>query len=175
MHVCEFTFVPLKTINKMNKGLLSLGFVALLAMTSCDEGATSNQGETAISTENVEATTSVQFSEEAFNFGQITQGEKVAHSFEFTNTGDADLVIVSAKGSCGCTVPEWPKEPIAPGAVGKIDVVFNSDGKKGKQHKRVTIVANTTPATTTVALTGEVIAPEAEEAAPAEEATTTEE
>jgi len=115
-------------------------------------------------------TTSIKFEEERFNFGTITQGEKVKHTFKFKNTGSEELVIVSAKGSCGCTVPEWPKEPIAPGADGEIYVVFNSDGKSGKQVKQVSIVANTEPATSVIALEGDIIAPSPEAAPATEEA-----
>jgi hypothetical protein len=99
------------------------------------------------------------FEEEVFDFGKITQGEKVNYSYKFKNTGDANLIITSAKGSCGCTVPQWPKEPIPPGGEGKIDVVFDSNGKSGTQHKQVTVVANTVPATNVVAIKGEIIAP----------------
>ncbi len=99
------------------------------------------------------------FEKEAHDFGTIVQGEKVAYTFKFKNTGNADLIISSAKGNCGCTVPEYPVEPIAPGAEGVIDVVFNSDGKSGKQHKKVTIVANTVPNTTVLAINGMVEVP----------------
>ena len=100
------------------------------------------------------------FEEEVYDFGTISQGEKAKFSYNFKNEGTADLIITSAKGSCGCTVPSWPKEPIAPGASATIDVVFDSNGKKGVQNKKVTIVANTMPATNVVALKGEVLAPE---------------
>lgn len=99
------------------------------------------------------------FEKEAHDFGTIVQGEKVAYSFKFKNTGEGDLIITSAKGSCGCTVPEWPKEPVAPGAEGVIDVVFNSDGKSGQQNKKVTIVANTVPNTKVLAINGTVEVP----------------
>ncbi|PCJ82120.1 MAG: hypothetical protein COA57_13570 [Flavobacteriales bacterium] len=104
----------------------------------------------------------MEFEEEVFNFGEITQGEKVNHSYKFKNTGKTDLVITSARGSCGCTVPTWPKKPIAVGEEGIIEVVFNSEGKKGQQNKKVTIVANTQPSTNVVAIKGIVIAPEKE-------------
>ena len=107
-----------------------------------------------------EAIAAIEFEESVHDFGSITQGEKVTHTFKFKNTGEADLVIVSAKGSCGCTVPKWPKEPIPVGGEGFIDVVFNSDGKSGVQNKKVSIIANTNPSTTVLALKGEVIAPE---------------
>ncbi len=103
------------------------------------------------------------FTEEYYDFGEIIQGEKVYHSFEFQNTGKTDLVIASATATCGCTVPKWPKKPIQPGQSSKIEVVFDSDHKNGQQNKRVTIVANTQPSTNVVALKGMVIAPEKSE------------
>jgi hypothetical protein len=102
----------------------------------------------------------IAFEEEVFEFGQVSQGEKVQHSFVFTNTGKTNLIIASASGSCGCTVPSWPKEPIAPGETGTIDVVFDSNGKQGQQNKTVTLVANTLPNKTVIALKGEVLVPE---------------
>jgi hypothetical protein len=85
---------------------------------------------------------SFKFNEEEFNFGTIKQGESIQHDFEFTNTGKAPLIITNASGSCGCTVPEWPKEPIAPGAKSVIKVTFNSAGKQGVQDKTVTLQSN---------------------------------
>ena len=82
------------------------------------------------------------FNEEEFNFGTIKQGESITHNFEFTNTGKEPLIISNASGSCGCTVPEWPKEPIAPGAKAMIKVTFNSAGKQGVQDKTVTLQSN---------------------------------
>ena len=87
--------------------------------------------------------TSVSFSEYEWDFGTINEGDKVEHTFTFTNTGDNPLVLEKCKGSCGCTVPTCPKEPIPPGGTGEIGVVFNSKGKKNKQTKRVTITCNT--------------------------------
>lgn len=101
----------------------------------------------------------MKFEKELFEFGEISQGEKVNFSYKFTNVGEGDLIISSAKGSCGCTVPQWPKEPIRPGESGEIKVVFNSDGKSGKQHKTVEIIANTQPSNNVVALSGNIIAP----------------
>ncbi len=98
--------------------------------------------------------------EEAFDFGEIAQGEKVYHSFKFTNTGKSDLIIASASATCGCTVPTWPEKPIAPGESGEIEVVFDSKGKQGQQNKQVTVLANTQPGTNVFALKGTVVAPE---------------
>jgi len=102
----------------------------------------------------------IKFEEEEFDFGKMTQGEKVSHAFAFRNAGKKNLVISGASGSCGCTVPEWPHEPIKSGESGVINVVFNSDGKKGYQEKSVTIVTNCEPATRMIKIKAEVIVPE---------------
>jgi hypothetical protein len=101
-----------------------------------------------------------EFVEEVKDFGQITQGEVVSTSFKFKNVGKSDLIISSAQGSCGCTVPDWPKEPIRPGAEGVIEVTFDSNGKQGMQNKTITLVANTMPNTRVIALKGEVLTPD---------------
>lgn len=82
-----------------------------------------------------------------FNFGDIIQGESATHNFLIKNIGNNNLIISSAKGSCGCTVPEWPKSPILPGKEAYVKVVFNSAGKIGKQKKTVTLLTNAIPAT----------------------------
>lgn len=87
------------------------------------------------------------FEEEEWNFGAISDGDVVDHDFIFTNTGKAPLIISSAQGSCGCTVPKYSNEPIAPGSTGVISVQFNSKGKGGSQEKTVTLSANTVPNT----------------------------
>lgn len=83
----------------------------------------------------------IEFKEETINYGEV---EKVKDDgirvFEFTNTGDAPLIIKNAKSSCGCTVPEWPKEPIAPGGKGKIKVQYNMN--PGPISKTITIESN---------------------------------
>jgi hypothetical protein len=85
----------------------------------------------------------ITFTETEFDFGEMKQHQKVTHEFEFKNTGEAELVISDAIGSCGCTVPEYPKEAIAPGGSGKIKVTFDSGSKRGMQHKTVTLTTNT--------------------------------
>ena len=109
--------------------------------------------ETASGKENIPVS-QIKFDSDTFNFGTIEEGEKVSHSFKFTNTGTNDLIILNAKAGCGCTVPSWPKEPIAPGKSGVIDVVFNSEGKPGKANKEVTVYANTEPANPKVVIRG---------------------
>lgn len=86
--------------------------------------------------------TTISFEEMKHSFGTITEGEKVRHSFRFKNTGNNPLVISNAVASCGCTVPSYPKKPIAPGEEGEIVVEFNSSGRKGHQQKNVMIYSN---------------------------------
>lgn len=86
-----------------------------------------------------------QFEEEEHDFGTITEGEVVSHTFKFKNVGDAPLVIQNVSASCGCTQPEWTKDPIAAGSTGEIKVGFNSAGRTGMQPKTITITANTYP------------------------------
>ena len=93
-------------------------------------------------------TTSMVFDTYEHDFGTLDEGDAVTHVFSFTNTGSEPLLLEKCKGSCGCTVPQCPKTPIAPGAKGEIEVKFNSKGKKNNQTKTVTINANTDPAQT---------------------------
>jgi hypothetical protein len=80
--------------------------------------------------------------ETTFDFGTITQGEVVEHVFKFANTGNQPLIITNIQISCGCTTPQWPREPIMPGAKGEIKVGFNSAGKLNKQNKTLPIISN---------------------------------
>ena len=98
--------------------------------------------------------TSIKYEEESYDFGLINEGQHVIHVFKFRNTGSEPLVISNARGSCGCTVPTWPKEAILPGATGEIKVDFNSENKPGNQSKRITVVANTNPSETFLTIQG---------------------
>ncbi len=154
--------------------LAILALVAMFAVTSCkDGGSTAGGTEASGDSTAVAATpadpnspvtaspdgaataapatpagplTSIKFDEETHDWGTVMDGEKVTHVFKFKNTGNEPLVISNAKGSCGCTVPEWPRDAIAPGKSGEIKVVYDSKGKGapgGKDDtKRVTINAN---------------------------------
>lgn len=76
------------------------------------------------------------------DFGTITQGDVVEKIFTFTNTGNQPLIITNVQTSCGCTQPEWPRNPIMPGAKGEIKVGFNSAGKMNRQDKKLPIISN---------------------------------
>lgn len=83
----------------------------------------------------------IEFSKEVHDYGNIKYDGDPYCSFEFKNTGNEPLIISNAKGSCGCTVPEWPKEPIAPGAKGAIRVKYDTK-RPGPINKSVTITSN---------------------------------
>ena len=103
-----------------------------------------------------EKTTTVKFEELSYDWGTLEEGKQMTHLFKFKNTGKEDLIISDARGSCGCTVPEWPKEPIKPGQNSEIKVVFNSAGKGGQVNKTVTITANSDPSPITLVIKGTV-------------------
>ena len=92
-----------------------------------------------------------------YDFGDINQGDKATHDYIVKNIGNADLLISSAKGSCGCTVPEWPKDPIKPGDAAVIKVTFDSKGKTGKQSKRVTLMTNAIPNVKILTIKGNIL------------------
>ena len=98
----------------------------------------------------------IMFEETTFDFGVVQSGDIVTHVYTFTNTSDVPLILTNAKGSCGCTVPQWPRQPIAPGETASITVEFNSKNKRGKRNQKVTITANTNPPQTFIYLTGDV-------------------
>ena len=101
-------------------------------------------------------TTSIEFEEYEYDFGNIKQDSKNTHIFKFKNTGENPLIISNARGSCGCTVPTYPKEPIPPGGTGEIEVVYSPGKQKGLQNKTVTIFANTNPQTTLLKISANV-------------------
>ncbi|MEQ8927797.1 MAG: DUF1573 domain-containing protein [Fulvivirga sp.] len=106
----------------------------------------------------------ITFQEEQFDFGDIHQGDRVEHVFAFENTGTEPLIITNVQTTCGCTAPNWPRDPVAPGQTSEIKVVFNSTGKMGRQHKVITVVSNAITPTSKVAIITNVL-PKAEEKA----------
>jgi len=140
----------------MKKSVLIVAILSVFAFSSCKDNAADK-----VNDENVAAAADrdsesgkfpkMTFNEGQFDFGTIDQGTNVEHIFKFKNTGDAPLMIVDAKSSCGCTVPEYTKEPIAPGASGELLVKFNGSGQN-QVSKTVTIVANTEKGTETLTI-----------------------
>ncbi|WAC09828.1 DUF1573 domain-containing protein [Dyadobacter pollutisoli] len=92
----------------------------------------------------------------SFDFGTIQEGAIVEHSFKFRNDGEYPLILNNITSSCGCTTPEWPKEPIGPKETSSIKVRFDSKHKSGPQVKTITVYANTEPAYSELRLKGVV-------------------
>ena len=137
----------------------------ILSLFLCFAFANAQENKMAAPATNVPATAvdknapELKFDIETYDFGTIKQGDKVTHDFDFVNTGKEPLVITQASGSCGCTVPQWPKEPIAKGSKATVHVEFNSTGKMGMQDKTVTITSNSKSGQKVLHLKGNVEAP----------------
>jgi hypothetical protein len=126
---------------------------------SCDIRNTRNKADAMVSNTTAQFTdsTTVQLIDSAYNFGNVTDGDKVEYSYRFRNTGKNPLIVSSAVASCGCTVPEKPEEPIKPGETGFLKVVFNSKGRVGPVHKTITVTSNAYPKFPELELTGQVV------------------
>lgn len=101
--------------------------------------------------------TSVQIIDSVYDFKKVKEGDIVEYNYRFKNTGNNPLVVTEALASCGCTVPEKPEHPIAPGEIGFIKVKFNSDHRPGEAHKTITVTSNARPEFPTLILKGTVI------------------
>lgn len=131
----------------MRKIVVAVGMVSMLAFTSCKENAsekikTDNVAQAAVRDEAAKAVPVMSFEKAEHDFGTIEQGAAQETVFKFTNTGNAPLIITDAKSSCGCTVPNPPKEPIAPGESSELLVKFNGAGQN-QITKNITVTANT--------------------------------
>lgn len=120
---------------------MMLGFVCLIA--SCD--IRNSRQKNGSSDGAITDSTTIQVIDSSYNFGTVTDGDKVEYNFRFRNTGKNPLVIESAIASCGCTVPEKPEHPIMPGETGFLKVVFNSKGRPGDVYKTITVRSNARP------------------------------
>jgi hypothetical protein len=136
--------------------------IMLVFLASCksDAPATTDvtSEDSATTTEVVQASTTMAVDRMEHDFGNISDvGGNVETTFTITNTGNNPLLISEAKGSCGCTVPDYPRDPIQPGESREILVSFDPAGKEGAQNKTVTIMANTEPATTVINLRSNIV------------------
>ncbi len=130
--------------------------VIAASIVSCDIRKNDKQGNP-ISANNTTDTTSVQMIDSVYNFGKVSDGEKVVFSYRFKNTGEKPLVISAANASCGCTIPEKPEEPLMPGETGVIKVVFDSKGRVGPVQKEINVISNAVPKFPILQLVGEVL------------------
>ena len=124
----------------MKKLFSILAMITLVATVSFAQPA-KNAVKTKTSTIAKEGGAEMTFEKTTVNYGNINQGDDPYRVFKFTNTGSEALIIKKAKGSCGCTVPTYPKEPIAPGASAEIKVRYDTK-RIGKINKSVTLQTN---------------------------------
>lgn len=106
------------------------------------------------------------FEEEIFDFGDIPEGPQVTHEFKFKNIGKEPLVLSNVKASCGCTTPNWPKEPVLPGKEAAITATYNTQGRVGPFTKAITITSNASEPNKVLTIKGTVLSAEQEKSIP---------
>lgn len=145
----------------MIRVLAIFGIVLLGALSACDNGKKEKEKLKEFDDSKIdkEHPAKITFVDTLYDFGTITDGDKVEREFTFYNSGESPLIILDAKSTCGCTVPTWSKDPILPGDSGSLKVIFDSKFKGGLDiHKKVKVSANTWPAKINmVHLTGNVV------------------
>lgn len=154
----------------MKKVFVICGFWLLtLVLVSCS-GHKGNEGFTTadvhnpmtaegLSEKEAENMPKIAFERLEYDFGRVIKGEKLTYAFKFTNTGKSNLIISSARSSCGCTTSNPPQAPIRPGESGEIEVSFDSKSQQGEVNKMVVVSANTYPVQTTLRLKATVVEP----------------
>lgn len=140
--------------------------MALFVLISCNGNGKDGQLSTDLvnspksATKNSDKQAVITFDKEEHDFGNLLQGEVVSYSFHFTNTGNMPLIISDVTSSCGCTVGDYPHEPIAPGKSASIKATYDSKGHHGFQSRYLTVMSNTNPAKTTLRIKGKVLTPD---------------
>lgn len=135
--------------------IISLFLMFTTVFCSCDS---SSKDTAANETESAgDKTPEIIFEKNVHDFGKIISGERVAYGFKFSNSGNAPLLITGVRSGCGCTVGDYPKEPLMPGETGRIDVVFNSSGRKGAQSENVRVLTNATDKPINLRITAEAV------------------
>ena len=156
--------MEINTINNRTRFLKSIvfGLITFLIF-SCDQDPSKK-----INAENVKAaeeridkaydSAEIEFEFDSYDFGEVKDGEIVEFDFNFTNSGNSDLIIFDASASCGCTVPEYPQNVnIKPGQSDKLKVRFDTANKPGKQIKSVTLTTNTNSGKKIIRISGFVL------------------
>ena len=145
--------------------LLAVIVMGLCVLTACEEKTDGKLSTDLVTspksaTETSDKQAAIKFDKEEHDFGTLLQGEVVSYSFHFTNVGNMPLIVSEVGSSCGCTVGDYPREPIAPGKTGSIKVTYNSAGHHGFQSRYLTVMTNTNPAKTTLRIKGKVLTPD---------------
>lgn len=145
--------------------LLAVIVMGLCVLTACEDKTDGKLSTDLVTspksaTETSDKQAAIKFDKEEHDFGTLLQGEVVSYSFHFTNVGNMPLIVSEVGSSCGCTVGDYPREPIAPGKTGSIKVTYNSAGHHGFQSRYLTVMTNTNPAKTTLRIKGKVLTPD---------------
>jgi hypothetical protein len=146
----------------MRKNSIVLVALLSLAFVSCKDNASAKIDASNLETAKERdaqismGTAIIEFDTRDYDFGTVNEGEVVEGIFKISNKGKTDLIITNASASCGCTVPEWPKDPIKPGDSGELKFSFDSKGRTGKQSKTITLQTNTADVTETLRIGGTV-------------------
>ena len=122
----------------------------------CGDGTSVNSGGSAQKSKST-GTSELIFREYQHDFGKVSEGEKLSYTFIFDNKGTSDLIISSATTTCGCTVPKYDKKPIAPGANGNMEVVFDTSGRSDMQTKIITVKSNASIPVVLIKITAEIV------------------
>lgn len=147
--------------------LLIISIISMLLLISCKPGSNSTDlPADVISNPNSASGSSdpsglpvITFEKDFHDFGRLRSGERVTYSFKFKNTGKSMLLISSVTSSCGCTISDYPRQPVKPGEGGTVDVSFDSENRHGLQNKTVTVFSNTQPPTTMLSIRANVLQP----------------
>ena len=141
--------------------------LALCLLVACNDGTTTDgqlSGDLVTisksASESSDKQAVITFDKTEHNFGTLLQGEVVTYSFHFTNSGNVPLLVSNVTTTCGCTIADYPREPIAPGKDGFIKATYDSKGHHGFQSRAITVSANTMPAQTVLRMKGEVKTPD---------------
>jgi len=152
------------------RAFLALWAVACLALGACSDDSEVLTTDLVVNTASASGSSEgsadmpvVEVDAPAHDLGTVARGERPEHVFELRNAGSGDLVLADVTAPCGCTVPkDWPREPIPPDGTASIRVQFDSKDVSGPFEKEITVLANTSPAITTLRLTGTVVGPRGE-------------
>lgn len=144
------------------KHILSIAILLTMVITACNSGNGKQLSTELISNpKSAEKTggksAEITFDKTEHDFGKLLQGEVVSYTFHFTNTGNAPLLISNVNSTCGCTVGEYSKEPIAPGKKGTIKATYNSKGHHDFQTRSLTVTTNTNPSSTVLRMKANVL------------------
>jgi hypothetical protein len=140
----------------MRRNILIYLIIPVVVLTGCT-GRSQKGSDNTVSVSSDTGKAILTFREYEHIFGEVNEGEKVGCVFTFENTGTSDLVILAATTSCGCTVPRYDRNPVAPAKTGKLEVVFDTSGRNGVQSKIITVKSNASNPVVLLKITADVV------------------